>query len=46
MTTHEFYYLVLVCAAFGGLGLFLAVETIVYRRSQARAAKQRRPNNS
>ncbi|SKA09742.1 hypothetical protein SAMN02745126_03484 [Enhydrobacter aerosaccus] len=36
MTTHEMYYLILVLAAFCGLGVFLVVETIVYRRSLPR----------
>jgi hypothetical protein len=39
MTTNEMYYLILVCAAFAGLGFFLAVETLVYRRSLSRSSK-------
>ncbi len=46
MTTHEMYYLILVLVAFFGLGLFLAIETIVYRRSLGRIGHlpQGKPN--
>ena len=33
MTINEACYLVVVCVAFAGLGLFLATETLLYRRS-------------
>ncbi|WIM11901.1 MAG: hypothetical protein OJF58_002860 [Enhydrobacter sp.] len=36
MTINETYYLVTVCVAFAGLGLFLAAETLLYRRSLRR----------
>lgn len=36
MTTNEMYYLILVLASFCGLGLFLALETVIYRRSLSR----------
>lgn len=40
MTTNEMHYLILVCAAFLGLGFGLAVQTFAYRRSLARSAKR------
>jgi hypothetical protein len=37
MTTHELYFLILVCGAFAVLGLGLAIATYVYRRSLSHA---------
>lgn len=44
MSKSEFYYLVLVCIAFGGFGLALAVSCIQYRGwlSRQTSAKTRR----
>jgi hypothetical protein len=39
MTINETYYLVIVCVAFAGLGLFLATETLLYRRSLRRTGR-------
>jgi hypothetical protein len=39
MTINEAYYLVVVCVAFAGLGLFLAAETLLYRRSLRRTGR-------
>lgn len=36
MTTNEMYYLILILAVFCGLGIFLVIETIIYRRSLPR----------
>jgi hypothetical protein len=39
MSTNEFYFLVLVCGAFGGLAAALAAATIRYHQWQKQAIR-------
>ncbi len=41
MTTNEFYFLMLVCAAFAGFGLALAGNYLSYRRWMKSSASRR-----